>query len=47
MQLHQLNHMQITCTLLKTDNQTDTSSPIKIFTGRNNHLPVIVASDTP
>jgi len=25
MQLH-LNHMQITCTLLKTDNQTDTSS---------------------
>ena len=32
-QLHQLDHRQITCTLLQTDNHASTSSPI-CFTGQ-------------
>ena len=37
-QWHQLNHMQIFCTSLQTDNHTSTSS-LHIFTGRMPFLP--------
>ena len=32
-QWHQLDHMQVICTLLQTDNHTSTSSLIKFFSG--------------
>jgi len=40
-QWHQLDHMQIICTLLQTDNH-DSTSPLCFFAGRMPFLPLSV-----